>query len=405
MPFFSWQGIGLDGELRLGKSYASSKLLLEKLLLKNDIGLIKANIINLTNKKFTKYDINFNGKLIFFRELLVLLSSGLNLARALDFLSTYFANSKLQEFTLLISYNINRGLSFGDSLEKYKNIFSALDISLIRAGEAANNLNKSLEYLVNYLEQKNKIRQKVRSALITPVITLFLFILISLFIFIFIIPVFANIFDSMGQKLSSLTLYILSISNFLNSSKFLYLSLILFLLILIILIGLKYSIKLRFIKDKLKLNVFLFSKITLYLNLNLFWQTVNILLSGGVSLPEALSISANSLDNLVLKRKLSKLSSLISLGFDLNYVSLENKDIFSPEIRAIISAGSESGKLVTMSEKLADIYSNNLKNLLKIILSSIQPVLVIILGLLIALLILAIYLPLFELPNIINLSY
>ncbi len=399
MPFFAWRGIGLDGEIRAGRAFSETTLALEQLLLQREIGLIACRDLELTNLDQIRLPTAAQ-QLQFFRELLVLLDAGLQLPRALNFLGDQLADERLQILVLILAYDIQRGLKFSQALARFPQYFTVLVQQLIRAGESSGHLADALRYLVIYLENWRELHQKLRSALLMPLITLIIFLVITLFIFLAIIPMFATIFTAAGQQLHMATRIILSASNFLRSRQVLWL--LIGPLVSYLIFNFSYRTNLgHYGWDSLKLRLPIGGTFTRYIALLNFWQTLALLTRGNLPFPEALKLAVSVVQNLVLAQQLTKMAILIEQGFSLSQAVNTQTQLLLPEVLAVIGAGEESGDLAVMSERVALIYSQRLAQLLKFTLGVLQPALVVILGLLVALLILAVYLPMFELPNLV----
>lgn len=399
MPFFAWRGIGLDGEIRSGRAFSETTLALEQLLLQREIGLIACRDLELNNLDQIRLPTAAQ-QLQFFRELLVLLDAGLQLPRALNFLGDQLTDERLQILILILAYDIQRGLKFSQALARFPQYFTVLVQQLIRAGESSGHLADALRYLVIYLENWQELRQKLRSALLMPLITLIIFLVITLFIFLAIIPMFATIFTAAGQQLHMATRIILAASNFLRSRQVLWL--LIGPLVSYLIFNFSYRTNLgHYGWDSLKLRLPIGGTFTRYIALLNFWQTLALLARGNLPFPAAFKLAVSVVQNLVLAQQLTKMAILIEQGFSLSQAVNTQTQLLLPEVLAVISAGEESGDLAVMSERVALIYSQRLAQLLKFTLGVLQPALVVILGLLVALLILAVYLPMFELPNLV----
>lgn len=399
MPFFQWRGVGLDGEIRSGRAFSENILALEQLLLQREIGLIDYHDLELVDPDQIKLPSTAQ-QLQFFRELLVLLDAGLQLPRALNFLGDQLADDRLQILVLILAHDVQRGLKFSQALARYPQYFSILIQQLIMAGENSGHLADALRYLVAYLENWRELQQKLRSALLMPLITLIIFLVITLFIFLAIIPMFATIFTAAGQQLHATTQIILAASNFLRSRQVLWL--LIGPLTAYLIFNVSYQTKLgRASWDNLKLWLPVGGVFARYTALLHFWQTLALLARGNLPFPEAFKLAVSVVQNSILAQKLTKVALLIEQGFSLSQALESESQLLLPEVLAVIGAGAESGDLVVMSERVALIYNQRLAQLLKFTLGVLQPALVIILGLLVALLILAVYLPMFELPNLV----
>ena len=399
MPFFEWRGIGLDGEIRSGRVFSESTIALIQLLLQREISLINCRDLQLNNYNQIKLPRQVQ-QLQFFRELLVLLDAGLQLPRALNFLGDQLTDERLQTLVLILAHDIQNGHKFSQALDRYPQYFSTLIRQLIMAGENSGQLAAALRYLVIYLEKWRELQQKLRAALLMPAITLIIFLIITFFIFIAIIPMFASIFTAANQQLHITTRIILAISKFVSSRQ------VLWLLIGPLVSYLIFNFCYRtswghYHWDNLKLKLPIFGIFTRYTVLLHFWQTLALLMRGNLPFPQAFKLAISVVQNIVITQQLTKMALLIEHGFILSQAAGTASQLLLPEVLAVIGAGEESGELALMSERVALIYAQKLEQLLKFTLGVLQPALVIILGLLVALLILAVYLPMFELPNLV----
>lgn len=400
MPYFRWKGIDWFGSIHKGYQFSKSENDLEKILLSQGIGLISSKI---ENQKFYSRSINLTEKVQFFKELSILVDSGILIHNALEITSKQIKNRKLNRVIQEIQFDIvQKGESFANSIEKHSDSFDQLIIQLIHAGQESDKLGESLASLSNYLEEKEKFVKKLNTILFLPAITFSFFLVITFIIFTAIIPAFFSIFSNFGQQIPKVTNILFKISFFIKSNKFYALIISIFTMILMLI---KYSrgSKDKILLDKLIIKIPFIGLIMIYSNLTFFLQSLSLLLEGGVHLVNAINLSSKSIKNSYLKTSFLKLYDSVSKGGLLSCAMYENRDeIFEPDLIAMIRVGEESGKMNLLLKKSADLYFSKSNRMLSFFLAVIQPILMLILGILIASLIFAIYLPIFNLPNMIN---
>ena len=399
MPFYAWQGIGLDGQVRQGRLYATSLPELEQRLLQRELGLIKAvdlGIITLAQLKTPDQ----RQRRLFFRELVVLLTAGIRLPQALNFLADQLTNERLQLVVLVIAHAVHQGQKLSQALAQFPKFCTPLILQLVQAGETAHDLTQALDYLAQYLEKQAEFRTQLWAALLVPAITLGVFGVISLFIFIVIMPTFVTIFAAAGQSLTGPVRAILQISTWLRSLKLYWL-----LAGLVGLAGLWHGLHVtrwgRPWWHRVCLRLPGVRRLMITWSLCSFWQTIALLVRGQVPLPVAWHQASLVVSNTVLQARLQAMAVGLQQGLNLGRLA-HQAELFLPEVVVMLGAGLETGQLGAMTSRIVALYEQRLQQLLKLILSGLQPTLVIILGLLIALLIFVVYVPLFELPNMVR---
>jgi len=394
MPYYSWSGVNIFGDVKKGKVFARSDEDLDKMLFARNIALIKHK-----NLKIPRFwgKIASDDKIHFFRQLGVLLNSGVRLPDALMILCDQAKHVRLKELIFNIELDILQGLSLSEVLAKYPDIFDDLMAQIVKVGQESGGLGASLVQLSDYLEEKQVFYKKIKSASMLPAITLGFFLFITFVIFAFVVPKFAEVFASIGKELPALTRYILGVSNFLRSSMFivLLLSAILFLLLLR-----KYTKfpALKKVSDKMGLAIGVYRE-TFLVN---FLRSISMMLKGGVRLVPAIHIASSSIKNDTIKLCVEKLEYDVYAGSSLSQSMIDyGGKLFPQDLVAIVKVGEETGKLGVMLDKAADMYRQKISRSILFFTTIFQPLLMIMLGLLITLLIFAIYIPIFGLASIV----
>ena len=158
--------------------------------------------------------------LVFFRQLSVILESGVALAQGMILIAENMTNAKLAFCVQSIAFRLNAGEELSTSLRQYPKVFEPIAIGLIEAGEAGGILEQVLDRIALLLEERAKIKGQIIGALVYPALVLLLSLSVSLGLLIFIVPRFKNMFDSMGAELPALTTFMLNLSNFVTSMTF-----------------------------------------------------------------------------------------------------------------------------------------------------------------------------------------
>jgi len=392
MPYYSWQGVNIFGDVKKGKAFARSDKDLDQMLFSRNIALIGYKNIKIY-RFFGK--ISAEDKIHFFRQLAVLLDSGVRLPDSLMIICDQAKNVRLKELVFNIEVDILHGVALSESLSKYPDIFDDVMIQIIKVGQESGKLGACLLQLSDYLEEKQKFYKKLQSASILPIITLGFFLIITFVIFAFVVPKFADVLSSIGKDLPTLTQYILKISEFLRSNIFIFF--LLFFVSFVFLI--KKYVKIPAIKklsDKTSVNISIYRESFLVT----FLRSISMMLKGGVRLVPAIHIASSSIKNKIIKSQIEALGRDVYAGSSLSQSMIDyGGKLFSQDLIAIVKVGEETGQLGIMLDKAADIYQQKISRSILFFTTIFQPLLMILLGLLITLLIFAIYVPIFSLAS------
>jgi len=398
MPVFKWNAIDLGGRVYRGIDFANNQTELTSILQLRYLGLMYCSELR---KDIFVNKIRILDQLNFFHDLFALLESGMLLPQALQLLLNQSKNESLRCIIGYLLYQIqNQGQNFGNILHHFKAIFGNLIVVVLQSGFNVSNLSQALKNVCHYLENKLQMQRELRRAILMPALTLVLFFLITALVFIVIIPQFATIFENAKIPLDMSTKMVLKLSLFFRSLKALVLLLTILLNGLILhLIG-KTKIGKRFFHTIL-IHLPLINTLIIYQNLFSFLQSAAILIDGGVPVLEAFECAQFSINNVILQQQANHMTKLVERGTPITNAMQEiAPKFFLKKAIAMIAVGEESGCLGKMLARAAEVYQQLFRIRLQLILSLLQPTLVICLGLMVALLIFAIYIPIFNMPAI-----
>jgi len=398
VPYFKWLGIDLQGKLRKGMTFARSDEHLDNLLLRRDIALTSSRI----TRPLIVLPMSLEAKIRFFERLATLLNAGIHLPQALSILAESFEFPAAQEMILDIESRVKGGQSLHDSLAAYPHLFSPMMIHMVNVGAEAGALPLSLNILAMHLKTKHQFYKKVRSAALLPVLTFLFFISIALVIFIVIMPLFSSMFESIGKEMPTITMWMMRVSNFLSSSKAVFFGLGIAVLAILIYrwIGKE---RRKTIVDRMVLKMPGISHLVVMSSSFSFFQSVAILLEGGMQLVPALKIGNETINNHILRAELKPLIRSVASGCSLSQALAAHNGPFSvPDIEAMITVGQESGQLPVVLTRVAHDYKERTERMLSFYSTLFQPLIMILLGLFIALLIVAVYIPILTLSSAIS---
>lgn len=391
MPYFKWKGVTLIGEIKKGKSAASSPIDLSNRLLQQGISMIASKQIYLYS---FLWPINEKIKGDIFQQQADLLKTGILLPQVLEIIGQQFYNPRICQALFIMSEDIKKGLSFDLALEKQSFLNDPIVSIMLKAGCESDNIIPAIDAVTLYFYKLHSFKKNIRSILMMPLLTFFFFIGITLFIFIVIIPRFADIFQSLQCELPLLTQYIFYLSQFMSGFSLVY---------CLITIAFFSYIVYRIVPKKgwlfLLLRLPFIGKILLNHHIYRALQAISLLLCNGITLPESLKIVSQSL-SYPLQPYFMDLYQEVASGQSLARI-LHTHSIFLPEVVTLLCMGEEMGTLAGAFKNAASLYNDRLEEALQKFIFLLQPIVIILLGLLITTLIIAVYLPIMQLSHII----
>jgi len=281
--------------------------------------------IKLNSRKKRRLKTKLDIKLIFFRQLSVILQSGVPLSQGLILLSENISEKKFAACIEDIASQLNSGRDLSLAFREYPKIFDPIIVGLIEAGEAGGILSEVLERIALLLESQNKLKSKITGALIYPVILLFLAISVSLGLLIFIVPTFEELFEGLGAELPGLTQFMLDLSRFVTSPIFIIVAPI-FSIIIVLSYTQYYSTeKGKLLLDSFFLKIPVFGDLILRSELASLSNTFSTLINAGLTITEALEKCTLSSSNQIIKNSIKRAVTLVQEGQLLGYsFSLSN---------------------------------------------------------------------------------
>lgn len=335
----------------------------------------------------------------FLRNLAVMLKAKLPLVKALETSVQQASHKRLKEIITDIKKQVSKGKSLSKALGGYSQVFDSISIQLTEVGEVSGVLDEVLLRLSAYKEKAYKLKQKVKMALVYPGIIVGVAITSVSFLLVFVVPTFVDMYRDFEADLPGPTMIILNISEFLTTN------IVLILIVLIIAIfGLNYFLKSdrgRRMVDKLKLKIPYFGAMYSKGLVSQFTSTLSTLLHSGVTLSESLNVLKKSSNNLILEDEVQRMVSSIRKGKSLNK-SLDKSLIFPVMVTQMISVGEETASLDEMLGQVATLYEEEVDIMVEGLTSVIEPVLIVFIGLIIGAIIIALYLPIFEMVNVVG---
>jgi type IV pilus assembly protein PilC len=336
---------------------------------------------------------------IFTRQLATMVDAGLAMVQSLQALADQTDNKIMRDVIKDITSRVEGGDSFSDALQKHPKVFSRLYYSMVGAGEKGGLLAEILSRLATYLENASRLRKKVKSAMMYPTVVTVVAIGITIFLLVKVVPVFSDIFSSLGGKLPTPTQYLINVSNAMQH-YFVYMMLgagaIIF--------GWLYYINTppgRAFWDARRIKLPIFGSIAHKICLARFAGTFASLVRSGVPILEVLAIVQNTVGNVVMENALKTASSDIEKGEGIS-AALGKHPVFPVMIIRMMTAGEQTGKIDAMLERVADFLDEEIETTLSGLTSLIEPLLIVFLGVVVGGIVICMFLPIFKLSDLVS---
>jgi type IV pilus assembly protein PilC len=336
---------------------------------------------------------------LFSRQFATLISSGLTLIRSLTILTGQTENASLAKVVTDVRSQVERGTSLSQALSLHPKIFNRLFVAMVKAGEASGGLDQALVALANMLEKQASLRGKVKSAMAYPVAVLSLVLLIVAAIILFIVPIFKKIYASLHGTLPVPTQILISVSNVAVK-----LAVPLLVLAVIAAVALRKWVKTpqgRSLWHITLLKVPIFGGLVRKTAVSRFCSTLSSLLKAGVPVLEALEITKETVNNVVVARAVDSMGEGVRRGEPIAS-RLEDQPVFPPMISQMMSVGEETGALDAMLSRSAAFLDEEIERLVESLTSLLEPLLIVVLGGAVGTMVICLYLPMFNVAKLVN---
>ncbi len=412
MDVFTYKGISegkyVEGEIEaLNQDEASHKLKEQKIIITNLVrskkkkddkkGKAKGKGVSLFGKKKVKVE----EILIFSKQFATMVKAGLPILEVLGMLRDQLESPAIKEVIEDIRKSLEGGVTLSKCFEKYPQYFDNVYVNLIKAGEASGKLDVFLLKIVDSLEKKEKIKKKIKGALMYPSIMFTVAIVVSAFMLVKVVPVFAKMYDGMGIALPKPTAVIMAMSDFLRGTggMIMIISIITFVIVFRYLTTKNAAIQYKWHKQVLKLPIF--GDMILKSMLARVSLIMGNLSAAGVNLLESLEIAKSVSNNVVVTEALENVKKGVFSGDTLTKLFLK-EPLFPPTFSQLISVGEQTGQLDEMFNSVAAYYEEEFDNTVDNMSTMIEPIMIVFMGIMIGGLMIAMYSPIFNVGALIG---
>ena len=392
MKKFKYKAMKNDGTKTTGEYEANSRDDVMEMITSNGYyplkveEVIESATINI-HKKIKVKEIS-----IFCRQMYTMLDAGVPLINALNLMSTQVTNKHLVEIVKELEEDVRKGEMLSNSMRKFPEAFPTLLTSMVESGEASGNLDEMFLRMSTHFEKENKINNKVKAAMIYPIILACVGVAALIVVMVFVMPTFVSLFDSSGAELPAATKLLIGISSFMSNHYLMVIGILIAIIVGIIMYS-KTESGIYFFA-KLKISFPLIKDLNRKMIVSRFTRTLSTLLASGVSLVESLPIVSAVLNNVIAEDEVLKIRERVVKGEGLS-TPIEDCELFPPMLSSMVRIGEESGALDDMLNKTADFYDEEVEQAIQTLTSMLEPIMIIIMGLVIGFMVIALMLPLY----------
>ena len=402
MPLFKYTALNNVGEKVEGSYTAGDRSQLLQMIRENGYHPVK--IMEVNGKKELK-DLSFSRKIkiqdisVFCRQFASMLNAGVSIVKCLDILNQQTINKRFKKVIWEVYEAVQKGEHLSEALRTHGDVFPELLINMIETGEVSGTLDDVMLRMATHFEKENKLKSKIRAAMVYPIVLSITAVLVVFFLLTFIMPTFLGMFTASGMDLPGPTRLLISISDILRNYWY---------IVAMAMIGVFYIFKGytssengRLKWDTFKLRIPIVKGTIEKIYTSRFTRTLSTLLSSGIPLLQAMEVVAKVSGNKVAANAILAARDDMSKGMDLAS-PIKRSEIFPPMVDSMIRIGEESGTLDDILAKTADFYEQELELALQKMTSLMEPIIIIVMGGVIGFIVVAMAMPMFDMMKTIQ---
>jgi len=402
LPEYVWTGINKRGDKVSGILEGVNEAAIEQILTRQGIKVLK---VKPRPKHISEYlpflspRVKLPEIVIFTRQLATMINAGVPIVQALDILRDQTGNITFKKTLREVREDVKAGQTLSEALSKHPKIFDELIVSLTRAGETSGALDVIMNRLADYLEKIMALKRKIKGVMVYPIAVISFAIIVVMVMLVYVIPVFANMFKDAGLKLPLPTLIVINISTALRS--YIHWIIIGFILLAFIIVRIRKTERGRLATDRFLLRVPVIGDLIRKASIARMCRTLSTLLGNGVPILDSIQIVARVAGNRVIERAILYAREEVSRGRGLAD-PVEETRVFPLIVPRMIAVGETTGALDQMLGKVADFFEDEVDRTVEALTSLLEPLFIIVLGVIIGGLLVAMYLPIFQIGQVIG---
>ena len=395
MPIFSYQALKSGKEVVRGEVTASNLKDAKEVIRK--MGLVPTKITEAIDTKSKKAknlgSLSLSEKIDFISTLQILLTSGIPAVESLMFMEQEAAKKKIRDLAKNLKTQIMAGSTFADTLARYPQTFGYIFIGLVKAGEEAGELEKTLGRIKDLLTKQQNIKSRVIGTLMYPAFVIVLAIIIVLIMLLFVFPTFKEMFAQQDKKLPIITELMINMGDFLKEYWYtIPIFIIAFIAFVYIVLNWKPAKELL---DKTILKIPILNNLIMYANYSNFMSVLSVSYDAGIPVVDCLHLGVITLTNSVLHKKISNAIVKVSQGLQVSQ-ALKATRVMPKMLLFMVATGEQTGRLGDMLEKAVNFLDRTLDSIIDTVTKMIEPMMLLVIGAIVLVMALALYLPLFQ---------
>jgi len=398
LPVFVWTARNKTGEEKSGEMEAADVEAVQSRLRQMGMQPVKVK------KKPVEINIKIPGiggvtnkdLVIFTRQFSTMIDAGLPLVQALDILANQTPNPEFRRVISAVKTRVETGATFADSLREHPRVFDTLYVQLVAAGEVGGILDTILTRLAVYIEKAEKLKSKVRGAMIYPAIVLTVAVGVVAILLLKVTPTFEKMFKDFGGSMPDITQLVIDMSNWLQVAVG-----PMVVIAIVFVIAFRMVLRTRQGRetfDAFMLKVPVIGEVLRKVAVARFTRTLGTMLSSGVPILDALDVTAKTAGNSVVEKGILHTRSKISEGKTIAS-PLAETGVFPPMVVQMIGVGEATGAMDSMLNKIADFYDDEVDAAVTAMTSMIEPLMMVVLGGIVAFFLIAMYMPIFTMAD------
>ncbi len=393
MPLFTYKVTGKDGKIITDTLTAGSKSEAVNNLKSAGYQILALNLLDTQRTAFEK-GVSVNEKAAFCRFVSTMLKSGLAIPEIVKIIEDETKNPHFKKILADIGFQTQKGQSLSAVLSKYKNDFDPIFLTMVSAGEQSGTLEKSFSYLARQLSASHELTQKITGSLMYPAVIIFAMLANGLVMMVFVLPRIASAFLRLDVPLPIYTKLLLGFGEFIGKNTLLVVGGGLGIMAAVV--GLFFIRPVRKKAINIMLSLPVIRGVVKQIDIARFSRTLSTLLANGVSIVEALDVSANTLTSKSLREEASTFGQAVSRGESLASILTTHRKHFPPILIQTIRAGESSGSLDVALSDMATFYESEVEFTLKKLTGLLEPVLMLLIGAVVGVMVIVMIAPIYS---------
>lgn len=395
LPEFRYSVVDSKGQLLNGVIEAENQEVCRKIIAQRGLYCLSVTPVSLASRSITiggKSKVNLKELSVFCRQFSTMLISGISIIKSLDILHAQAENSRFKDILKKVYESVQRGQSLSSSLASQTGAFPEMMINMVEAGEASGTLDRVMERLADHFEKNLKTQNKVKNAMMYPLILGILTVCVVIILMVFVLPMFIKMFKTSGAPLPLPTRILIAFSGSLTGYWYIYL--IAICIIALVCMNILKSETGRLKWDRFKTRMPLLGKLNLTIISARFARTLSTMMQSGIPLLKSLEITSKVLNNKFFEKCVNEIAEDIRRGVPMSN-SIRKADVFPVMLTSMISIGEESGTLDDVLLKTANLYDEEADSAISKMVGMLEPLMIIIMALVVGFIVISIIMPMF----------